>query len=397
MVTAGIVCEYNPFHNGHLYLIEQTRKNGATHIVCVMSGNFVQRGEAACLPKEIRARAAVENGADLVVELPLAWAVGSAQTFALGAVGILGAMGCVDKLSFGSESGCIEEIYNCVNLIEKEEVQCKIASLISDGLSYPAAVCEAVREFGGEKTATVLNGANDTLAVEYLTAIRRLSLNIEPLAVKRTTEHDGGLSAMAIREKLKNGEAFDNLVPENSYNLIMKLMETGEAPCSITYAERAVIASLRQMTKEQISLAPDVTGGLENRIFEAVRQADSLAGLYDAIKSKSCTHARIRRIILCLFLGIVKSDSAGTPPYIRVLAASKAGLEILSKIKNAATLPIVTRYSQVPQLDERGQRTFDLESLGGDLYGVCAKKIRPCGTDMRFKFISTGNTNQDIK
>ena len=387
MKTAGIVCEYNPFHSGHQYQIEQTRKNGATHVVCVMSGNFVQRGEAACLPKAQRASMAVENGADLVVELPVAWAMSSAQTFARGAVGILNALGCVDMISFGSESADVKSIEKCAAAMDDEKTVALVKEHVASGLSYPSAVEKAVSLVLGEEAALLFASPNDTLNIEYLRALKEKNSSIVPFAVRRTSKHDGGASAMEIRILMKDGADFSSLMPEKAAATAAQLIDDGFAPCDVKNVERAVLAKLRTMSVGEIAQAPDVTQGLENRIYDAVRKAASLDELYSLVKTKRYTHAKIRRVILSLFLGIAACDSQGIPPYVRVIAANSRGVEILSKAKKTAALPIVARCSDFDSLNEKSRRTFELECKAGDLFALCSPVARPCGLEMTQKFI----------
>lgn len=385
MTTAGIVCEYNPFHNGHRYHIERTRALGATHIVCVMSGNFVQRGEPACFSKRARARMAVENGADLVVELPLAWAVSGAQSFAAGAVDILDAMGAADILSFGSECGDTGAVSRCAQALKDERVRGLIRSYVGE-LSYPSAVSRAVSEVFGSRTAACLMNPNDTLNVEYLSALSSLKSVITPLAVKREERHDGHeLSAKNIRELIFNKGDISALVPQGCKKIIEDEISAGFAPCSLEYVERAVLSSLRLMTPEDIKKAPDISQGLENRIYRAVRQAGTVEELYSLIKTKRYTLAKLRRAVLCLYLGVSAGHARGLPPYIRVLAANERGREILNISGSKARLPILTRPSELNSLDERVRDTFNLECRAGDLFALCSPVVRQCGLEMTHK------------
>ena len=185
MVIAGVVAEYNPFHLGHAHHLEETRRRGATHIVAVMSGQFVQRGEPALLDKWTRARAALSCGADLVLELPLPYAMATAQRFALGAVGLLDALGCVDLLSFGSDCGDLDRLKACIRLLNDPRFPQALGQFLDRGMTFAAARQQAVRELGGAELAATLGRANDILALEYLAALEQLGSAMAPLAIPR--------------------------------------------------------------------------------------------------------------------------------------------------------------------------------------------------------------------
>ena len=185
MKAAGIVAEYDPFHKGHAYHIEQTRLAGATHIAAVMSGNFVQRGEPAIMLKHARAKAALAGGVDLVLELPLPWAIAGARTFAFGAVSLLNALGCAELLSFGSESGDAAALEETLEALSGDNLNDLVRAKQKNGLSYASAREKAVRELFGEGRVAALRNPNDTLAVEYLRALKELGAPMRPLAVRR--------------------------------------------------------------------------------------------------------------------------------------------------------------------------------------------------------------------
>lgn len=351
MIT-GIICEFNPFHAGHKYLIDSV-KNENDGIVCVMSGNFVQRGEFAVYDKFIRTRTALENGADLVIELPCAYSLRSAEGFATAGVELLEATNAVDRIAFGAECDDIDKLKKTAyEIIEKEQ---DIKAEMKKGSSYPAARNAVI---GSE----ILETPNNILAVEYIK-----SANLPCTAVKRIGKgHDSDdekYSASEIRKNLKN----DNI-------------------CSLKNCERAVLAKLRCMTADDFLQLEDVTEGLENRIAEMVKISTSLEELYDNIKTKRYTHSRIRRIILKAYLGISK-DFTKNVPYIRILGFNSKGQEILAKMKKRAVLPVISRYSDINTLDEYGKALFELECRCTDLYNLGYKNPLPCATEQRSKVI----------
>lgn len=381
MKTAGIICEYNPFHYGHAYQIEQTRARGATHIVAVMSGHFVQRGDIAITDKWARAQAALHGGADLVVELPCAYALSSAEFFARGAVHILSALGC-EMLSFGSESGDITALTHAAAIAERVQsdpaLQKRLLQSMEAGQPYPAALSALAAELGGDG-AGVLASPNDILGVEYLKAIRALGANMEPAAIARVgAGHDAKQAAGAfasashIRGLLAAGGEASAFTP-------MRI-----APADIALLPRleaAILYRLRGMSAAELASVPDVAHGLEHRICEAARQAGSLQALQSLIKTKRYPMARIRRILLCALLGITKKDLQILPPYARILGMNTRGLELLAKRKGSAAIPVSHSLARLEKISPQARRFARLEAYAGDVYALAFSPARACGLD----------------
>ncbi len=387
MSTAGIVAEYNPFHNGHAHHIAATRKNGADAVVCVMSSWFVQRGETALMHPSARARMALLNGADLVISLPVPWACSTAQTFAMGAVGLIDATGCVDTLSFGSECADTELLRRAANAVEDDSVLDELKLNLLSGLSFATARQQAVEVYD-ERIASVLSSPNDTLALEYIRALQQLRSDIVPLAVKREgTGHDSGdvndgfASASLIRTRVKNGESFTDLMPETAAEILLSEIESGRAPADMKRLETAVLALLRSADPDKIASVPDISEGLENRIYSASRTAKSLEELYALAKTKRYSHARIRRAVTAFLLGLQKSDCVGIPPYIRVLGFNAIGREKLRNMRSTAKLPIVMRAADVKKLGERAQRISQIEERAADIFSLALPTPNPCGAE----------------
>ena len=332
MKTTGIVAEYNPFHNGHKALVDRCRENGATHIVAAMSGNFVQRGSVAIMDKRARAAAAIRGGVDLVLELPVPFAVATAEVFARGGVTVLDSLGCVDALAFGAECEDLALLKKAAEAVTDPKVDELIKTELSGGVSYPTARAYAVRSVYGADIADVLEGPNNILAVE-------------------TTEVE-----------------------------FKRMVGVGRAPVKVEESERAILSRLRMLTAEDIRKAPDVSEGLENRIYNAIQSATSLEELYDIVKTKRYTHSRIRRIVTALYLGILPEDREAVP-YLRVLGFNDRGLEILKAAKETASLPIITKPSAIAGLDEKARHTFELECRATNLYNLATPRILPCGTE----------------
>lgn len=394
--TAAIIAEYNPFHNAHAYHIAQTRAlTGAKNIVVIMSGNFVQRGDGAICDKFSRTRMALAGGADLVLELPLPFACATAETFAAGGVGLADALGCVDYLSFGTECGDVQQLQAAVNAVSDAAIKPALDRLLAEGKSFAAARTEAVREAYGDETAELLCLPNNTLAIEYLRALSRLHSDIRPIGIPREgARHDSAAvsgsfaSATAIRRMLLDG-AQDNaakFLPDTSIGLLREAAAQGAAPADISRCERAILSRIRGMTREQLANLPDVSEGLENRIFESARNALSLDELYSSIKCKRYSHARIRRIVLSAFLGIRAAHSQGLP-YLRLLGMNARGKAMLSAAR--PKLPIISSFRHIQSLPQEAQNVYRLECHADDLWALMTPRIQPCGADMKAKLIVT--------
>ncbi len=391
MKIAGVVAEYNPFHNGHKYQAEQMRKNGATHTVAVMSGNFVQRGEFAIASKWLRAKTAVMNGIDLVIELPSPYALLSAQGFARSAVYILNSLGCVDELYFGCECGDVEKIKKISSAMLCDEFSQKLSLSLSLGISYPSATEKAVCEIVGEGYNNELKMPNNLLATEYVNALAKMGSNIEPKAIERVgVLHDSNtangefMSASAIRQALVNQgvEAVRNFVPDSAYEAMKIASENGKFPCDYTKLELAFLAKLRCLSVDGFRAIPDVSEGLENRIFDAVRSSKSVEEIIDKIKTKRYTHSRIRRIILRSFLGLTADFSALPPPYARILALNERGREIIKKAKKSAHIPIITKSAHILKLDgDFAKKLFNKENTLTDIFSLSYPEISSCGAE----------------
>ena len=386
MKIAGIIAEYNPFHNGHAFLAEKAREAGFSHVVAVMSGNFVQRGEPALIHHAVRTRAALECGADLVLQLPAVYAVSGAQSFAQAGIEILNGLGCVDALVFGSECGNADKIVAVSKMIYGEEIKPLIASELEKGITFASARENALRSLDSEY-ADIIQSPNNILGVEYAAAIGRISSPIAPVTFARAgVDHDsanaagGFASASLIREKIRAGDSFDDFVPEKAAEIYRNADIADMAKI-----ENAILYKMRTVTAEELAKAPDISEGIENRIISAAKQATSLEELYMLAKTKRYTHARIRRIILNCFLNVSAEDLKIPAPYIRVTGFNEKGAQVIRAAKESATLPIITKAADLSKLDECAQRIFSLECTAGDVYSLCMKNRLPCGTEKDFK------------
>lgn len=391
MVVAGIVAEYNPFHSGHAYLIEATRGAGATHIVAVMSGSFVQRGGPACTTKTVRANTAVACGADLVLELPLPYAMATAERFAAGAVGLLGGLGCVDVLSFGSECGDIDLLAKAAGAVLAPYCGEYTKNLLATGVTYARARQKAVEELYGPEVAEVLSSPNNTLAVEYLKQISLRGLRIAPFTVARAgAAHDAQspkgkfASASHLRNllDLESVEALAPYVPASAMNVYRSAAAAGLMPFDPHSLNTAVLSTLRHMEKAAFSTLPDVSEeGLDNRLYDAVRSAVSLDELLSLVKTKRYPLSRIRRLVWNAYLGVPADLMLLPPPYARVLSFNKRGMEILSAANKAASIPVSHSLRKLAEKDEACARFASLEARATDLYSLGLPVVQPCGTD----------------
>ena len=393
MDMIGIVCEYNPFHLGHAYHIRQARAMGGPDcgILCVLSGDFVQRGEAAVYSKYARAEAACRGGADLVVELPIPWCLSSAEGFARGAVGLLGALG-VSALCFGSETGELSPLEELSRCLLQPGLQAEVRDLLSnDGsMSYAAARQEAVKARLGSLSA-LLSQPNNILAVEYLKAIYDLHLDLTPLPVLRAgnghdrSDQEGFASASSLRKQIAAGKALDAHSPGQALAVFQKEREQGREIRDRSVFETAILSRLRMFDEQYFQSLPDAADGLGNRFYRAVREEAGYDAVLAAAQTKRYPLARIRRLSLCACLGVKAGMADGIPPYARVLAFSERGREMLRFIASHSALPLLTKPASVKQLSPSCQALFRLGADAHDFYvlGYPSRAERRPGADWR--------------
>ena len=370
----GIVAEYNPFHNGHLYHLEKSKKDtGSNYTVAIMSGNFTQRGSTSIIDKWSKAEAAIRCGVDLVIELPVLYAISSAENFAEGAVKILDSLKVVDYISFGAETSNIEILDKCADVLYREprEYKTLLSHELNKGLSYPKARENALMMYLNNirKFANVLSSPNNILGIEYLKAIKKLKSNLEPIAIPRYEAgyHDlnytgNTASSTAIRNMIKNNgfNALPNLIPAPSFAILMQNIKLGHIVPDISVFEKEIIYILRKMTTSEIAELPDVTEGLQFAIKNAANSCNTIVEFLNIIKSKRYTTTRLQRILLYALLGITKKDMAlskKTQPYIRVLGLNNRGKFLISEIANAnPKLEIITSVKRF--VDENSNKSL---------------------------------------
>lgn len=353
MKTVGIICEYNPFHNGHLtqfrLIREQCGQDAA--IVCLMSGNFVQRGTPAIVDKSLRAKAALLSGADLVLELPAGIALSSAEGFAAGGVAI--AARCCDALCFGTESLGQQALLETARALLSPAFAPLLRAELEHGCSFPAARARALQQMG---VRWDLSSPNNILAVEYTKAILRQGCQLEPLPVFRTgSYHDPLLdaaapSATAVRGQMTAGGNWAAAVPPAVVPLLCNApLHTLEA------GERAILGRLRTMRDEEFAAVPYGSEGLWRKLMKASRSCPTLPAIVDSVKSKRYTRTRVDRMLLCAFLGLTAQQMGVLPPIIRVLGFTDRGRAIVKAH---------------PEFRNAGEEVSPQEQRLGSLYGL---------------------------
>jgi len=377
MKILGIVAEYNPFHNGHKYHIDTAKKIvNPDATFCVMSGNFVQRGEPAIYNKFIRANTAIKNGMDIVFELPVSFCLSSAETFAMKAVSILANTG-ITHLSFGCETDDIDLLNKIADLITNEPDNYKtiLKENLKQGISYPKAREIAVNNIIPND---VLKSPNNILAIEYLKALKRLKSNIIPVPVKRykTNYHsldsiDNIASASAIRNMIKLNSDISKFVPE----------VINKKPVFVDDFEQMIMYKLRSSTTENFLDLSDVNEGLENAFINAVKTSITLSETIEKVKSKRYTLSRIKRILFSLLLELPKNTELS---YIRILACSDSGKSLLPMLNHTSTLPIVTSLNRFLQsATEEQARLINKEIYSTNIYSIINNN--PCNLDIKNK------------
>lgn len=356
----GIIAEYNPFHNGHLYHLESSKKlTGCDFSIAVIGGNFTQRGSTSIINKWEKTKMALLSGIDLVIELPVIYSISSAENFADGAIKILNSLGIVDYISFGSETADVNILKNIANVLyfEPNEYKNILSHELKKGLSFPKARENSLLMYLNDirKYSGILSSPNNILGIEYLKALKKYNSKINPICVKRveseynsTDFSDDIASATAIRSLIKNKsfEIIKTLLPSDTYSILLDNIRNGHIVEDLNIFEKEIIYVLRKMSIEEISNLPDVSEGLEFAIKDAANSCNSIIELLSIIKSKRYTSTRIQRILLYALLGITKKDmeiSKSTLPYVRILGFNENGAKLVSEIsKKNPKLNIIT-------------------------------------------------------
>lgn len=372
MSVAGIICEYDPLHTGHAYLMAQAREAGAEAVVCAISGNFTQRGGFAVTDKLSRAEMAVSCGADLVLELPTVWAMSTAERFARGGVELLTRTGVVTELVFGSECGDLAALRRAADCLESPEFTASLASLPEDGRTFAARRQAALAALLGAEEAALLASPNNTLAVEYLRAVRRLGSPLTARTVRRTgaqhgEEASGGFaSASYLRQLLAAGETEQAVayMPPAAADILRREQAAGRV-ADPSLCERAILSRLRTMTAGDWRQYDGGGEGLGNRLCQASRTGGTLEAVLAAAKTKRYPLARLRRMVLAAWLMLPEPQEE--VPYLRVLAANETGRRLLRQMRDAGA-PVLTKPADVSLLGGEAEALLAAESRCTDLY-----------------------------
>ena len=388
----GIVCEYNPFHNGHLYHIIQSKKlTGADYTIAIMTGNFTQRGDVSIVDKWSKAQMALAAGVDLVIELPVLYSVSSAENFADGAVKILNSLKIVDNISFGSETRDINLLDRIAEVLcnEPREYQNLLSHELSKGVSYPKARENALMIYLNDvrRFVNVLSSPNNILGIEYLKALRKTKSHMLPICIPRvgaghndTTYSKNIASATTVRNFIAADKydtlEFKRLVPSTTYSILTENMKKGHIVNSLANYEKEIIYNLRKMSIKEIADLPDVSEGLEYKLKEAANSCNSLVELFNIVNSKRYTKTRISRILVYAILGITKKDiqlSKSINPYVRVLGFNNNGRKLLSWISEAnPKLPLITSVKKFEEVNKNKnlQAMLNKDIWATDVYSL---------------------------
>ena len=396
-MNIGIICEYNPFHNGHLYQIEKIREEFGedANIVAVMSGNYVQRGGVAITDKGIRAKCAVLSGVNLVLELPFPFSMASAEYFARAAVHILTQIGCVDYISFGSESGSVDDLARAAEIMLSDEFLKKLDDLSKSSDTRKlghAALCElALRALGGDDTVSLT--PNNILAIEYIKAVISLKSDLKIHTVKRAfssfsdeTFVNGNIqSATAIRKSIQEKDISAlEYIPNITKNTILEAISTGDFPCDNERLSTAVIASLRLNLPSYFDDVHDTNGGLYNRLRDLSFKANTIESLICAAESKNFTKARIRRSLFYSLLGVTSSQLKDLPAYTQLLASDTRGRAMLKTIGKRSDFPVLTKPSGLEKLPDAALPQKEMADAADSIFQMTKPTPKDGNSALRF-------------
>lgn len=399
MRILGLITEYNPFHNGHLYHLYASKElTGATHTVAVMSGNFLQRGEPAIVDKWQRAKMAIRCGVDLVIELPTLYACSTAEFFAFGAIGLLSGLNIVDYICFGSEAGNLDLLKNIAHILVRppSEFKAMLQGYTREGFTFPIARSRAIIEYfkkiksyGQDDLRVVSNimeSPNNILGIEYLKALEYVNSPIAPYTINRKSAHYHSkeiannciASATAIRNHiLSHGSlsSIEHTMPKSTVDILRSNINMGTAPIDSSHFEQAVFSILRRSDLTSIRDTFDVVEGLENRIYRCSIETNTLTELYDCIKSKRYTLTRLQRILMHTLLNINKRDllycnSKGGPQYARILAFNTRGREILKTLKTSSSIPIISNLKYYKPQNKAAEKMLDIDIRATNIYSL---------------------------
>ena len=388
MRIVGLITEYNPFHNGHKYHIEKAKElANADFAVVVMSGNFVQRGAPAIMPKHLRAEAALQSGADLVIELPVCYATGTAEQFAYGAVSLLDKLRCVDAICFGSECGDIAPLKNLAKILCDEPTEYKenLQFNLRSGMSFPLARQKAIQAVcDSSHLKELLEQPNNILGIEYLKALYRLKSEIEPLTIQREVSryHDTKLqeqfsSASALRHTIEN-ECFASLYGQIPSDCMSILEDGYKVRYPVCANDFSLLLKYKLLNETSVSLVQyaDVSEELANRIFNRLNDYISFEQFCELLKTKEITYTRISRALIHILLGVKKSDYDEIE-YARVLGFRATSIDLLSKLKNSSSISLISKLGKKDSLSNSAKNMLEIDINSSNLYeSVVTEKFK---------------------
>ncbi len=410
----GIIAEYNPFHNGHLYHLDTSKKiTGCDYTVAIISGNFTQRGSTSVIDKWSKTKMALQNGVDLVIELPVLYSISSSENFADGAIKILNSLEIIDYLSFGSETPDITVLDSIADILcnEPKDYKKLLTTELDKGLSFPKARENALLDYikntntfendkqDFEEYKKALSSPNNILGIEYLKALKKYNSSIKPVCISRfatdynSSDFSGSIaSATAIRELIKNKDfnSIKTVIPENSYSVLMDCINSGHIVPDLNCFEKELIYTLRKMSTEEISNLPDVSEGLEFSIKKAANSCNTINEFLDIVKSKRYTVTRLQRILLYALLNISKEDMQLSKqvemPYVRVLGFNDNGKKLISEIATKhPELKIITSVKKFIDTNSNKdlQVLFNKDVLATDVYSLAFKNNSLANLDFK--------------
>ena len=369
MDKIGIICEYNPFHNGHLYHINKIKELFPdSTIVLVMGGNFTQRADASIINKWDKTKIALDNNIDLVVELPFEFTCESADTFAYGAINILDNLK-VDYLVFGSETGDVNFLSDIAKIQLSEEYNNTVKKLVNSGINYATCLSKALEHFGYKN----IKNPNDILAISYIRELKKINSNIIPIAIKRTTDYNSKVltgnitSASSIRENIRNTD-IRKYVPKNVYPYLENKLYFIE-----DYFDKLKYKILSEI--DNLNIYFGVEEGIDNKIKKVIYDSNSYEELILNIKSKRYTYNKIKRILLYILVGFTKEEAKKRKNvnYIRILGFNKKGREYLNKIKKQTNIPIYTNFNKNMQLELKITSIYDIDLVKKEISNLIIK------------------------
>ena len=395
----GIIAEYNPFHNGHLYQIQKAKElTGADTVITVMSGNFTQRGDTSLINKFEKAKIALQNEVDMVIELPTIYSISSAENFALGGVKILNEIGNIDYLVFGIEEENLEKLQAIADVLvnEDDEFKRNIKEELDKGNSYPKAREIVLKKvLSSENMEKIMQKPNNILAIEYLKALKTTNSKIKPFAIKRknTMHNDENInenyaSGTYIRKLFieNNFDEIRKVVPQYTYERLLELKNQGTYVSSINDFSDIVIYKIRTMTKEEISKIADVNEGLENSIKLASTTCKTIDEIIEKVSTKRYTKTRISRILTYILLDITKSEmeqAKKNNPYIRVLGINKKCEGILKTINNNKLITSLKKFEE----NNGENQLLNIDKKATEIYTIKYPKSVQANLDYTSKFI----------